>query len=188
MEMSQGLFKIRDFIKTLGTIYSLQGFYKVPREYIKSLNFQGLSKQVPENFQGLYKLPENSQGLYKLPENSQGLYKLPKNSQGLYKIPENFQGLYKLPENNSQGLYKLPENCQGLCKVSKNNCQGLYKFLNISVFIQNQGPDKTPITRPHAADAATAFNFANRRCRHRILFCKFKVRPWSCWSYPLCCP
>ena len=63
--MSQGLFKVRDFIKTLGTIYSLQGFYKVPREYIKSLNFQGLSKQVPENFQGLYKVPENFQGVYK---------------------------------------------------------------------------------------------------------------------------
>ena len=32
--------KTRDFIKTLGTIYSLQGFYKVPREYIKSLKLQ----------------------------------------------------------------------------------------------------------------------------------------------------
>ena len=64
--LSQGLFKVRDFIKTLGTIYSLQGFYKVPREYIKSLNFQGLSKQVPENFQGVYKVPENSQGVCKV--------------------------------------------------------------------------------------------------------------------------
>ena len=100
-------------------MYSLQSFYKVPMQYVKSLNFQGLSKQVPENSQGLYKLPDNSQGLYKLPDN-------------------NFQGLYKLPEN-SQGLYKLPEISQGLCKLVVAKYKGFFSENNLMLLL-NQGP------------------------------------------------